>query len=135
VNIPVPPPHAIRSASGFTWLDDDGILVAVSTPQNLHTLENAEENHRINVLLAAGKRRPFLIDMSHVKTMSRDARAFYAGTEPKDAITAVALLTQSAVSKVVANFFLRLTPPALPTRMFTDFAEAKNWLMQFRETP
>lgn len=65
--------------------------------------------------------------------MSREARAYYAGTEPKKYITAVAILTKSSVGKAVANFFLSLTKPSLPTRMFTDFDEARKWLLQFTE--
>jgi len=69
--------------------------------------------------------------MTKVKSMSREARAFYAGPETASVISAIAILTYSAVGKIVANFFLSLSKPILPTRLFTDYDEAQQWLMQF----
>jgi hypothetical protein len=127
-----PPANAISTMSGYTWLDHDGIIIAVSTSHQLHTLEHAIENTKINTRLAGSLQRPFLIDMSKVKSMSREAREYYAGPEPVKSITAVAILINSSVGKAVANFFLLLTKPSLPTRMFTDYEEAKAWLLQYK---
>lgn len=126
------PSFAIATASGFTWLDEDGIIIAVGSDHQLHTLEQAIENTKVNAELAGAKRRPFLIDMNQVKTMSSEARAYYAGPEPTKSVTAVAIVTNSSVGKLVANFFLRLTTPLLPTRLFTDVEEAKKWLLDYR---
>lgn len=128
----VPPSHAIVTSSGHTWLDDDGIIIAVGSDHQLHTLDHAIENTRTNAKLVGSIKRPFLIDMNKVKSMSREAREYYAGPEPKKSITAVAILTSSSVGKAVANFFLLLTKPSVPTRMFTDFDEAKAWLLQYK---
>lgn len=127
------PHHAVSSASGLTWLDDSGIIIAVGRNHAIHTLEHALENQRVNEILANGVRRPFLIDMTDVKSMSHEARAFYAGPEPPKVITAVAILTNSNIGKVVANLFMTLTHPVLPTKMFTSFELAKEWLMQYKE--
>jgi len=129
----IPPSHAEVTSSGYTWLDEDGIIIAVGSNHQLHTLEHAIENTKINAKLAGDVRRPFLIDMNKVKSMSREAREYYAGPEPQKIITAVAILTSSSVGKAVANFFLMLTRPSVPTRMFTGFDEAKAWLLQYKE--
>jgi hypothetical protein len=129
-----PPSHAEITSSGQVWLDEDGIIIAVGSSHQLHTLEHAVENTNVNARLVGNVRRPFLIDMNKVKSMSREAREYYAGPEPKKVITAVAILTNSSVGKAVANFFLLLTKPSVPTRMFTDFDEAKSWLMQYKES-
>ncbi len=126
-----PPANAVSTATGFTWLDSSGIIIAVANEQELHTLKDAEENTRINIQLAQGIRRPFLINMTKLKSMSREARAFYAGPEPAKALLAVAILTTSNIGNLVANFFLRLTRPSVPTRLFTDADEAMEWLSQY----
>lgn len=126
-----PPPHAEVSCSGYTWLDDSGIIIAVGETHSIHTLEHALENHAINFKVAAGIPRPFLIDITKVKAMSREAREFYAGPEPAKFLTAVAIVTRSNIGKIVANFFIGLTKPRLPTRMFTDHAEAMQWLTPY----
>lgn len=127
-----PPDNCLISSSGKTWLSEDGIIIAIADEQEYHTIEQAKENTAINLTVANGKRRPFLIDMSKVKSMSREARVYYAGTEPVKAITAVAILTKSNVGKMVANFFIGLTHQNLPTRMFTDAKEALHWLNDFK---
>jgi hypothetical protein len=127
------PAYAIASSSGHTWLDEDGIIIAIGSNQQIHTLEDAIANTKINAALAGGTRRPFLIEMTKVKTMSSEARAFYAGPEPKKSISAVAMVTRSSVGKAVANFFLLLTTPSIPTRMFTSMDEAKVWLRKYKE--
>ena len=126
------PPQALETSSGFTWLDQDGIIIAVGSSHQIHTLDHAKENTKTNAVLAGGLRRPFLIDMNKVKSMSKEAREYYAGPEPKKSITAVAILTKSSVGKAVANFFLLLTQPTIPTRMFTDFKDAKEWLLKYK---
>ncbi len=133
-DILTPPPNASLSRSGYTWLNEDGIIIALATAHEVHSLEDAIENTRINEALAAGIRRPFLIDLTKVKTMSREARAFYAGPEPQKSITAVALLTGSNIGKMVANFFIGLAKPTLPTRMFTNIEEAYNWAKQHKSS-
>lgn len=126
------PPHAITSSSGVTWLDESGIIIAVGTNHSMHTIEHAQENHKVNMQLAGDIRRPFLIDMTDVKTMSPEARAFYAGPEPPKALTAVAILTTSRIGSVVGNIFLLLTKPTLPTRLFTDYNDAMTWLWKYK---
>jgi hypothetical protein len=128
-----PPPNAIASSSGLTWIDANGVIIAQAYPHELHTLEHALENQRVNEMLAGGIRRPFLIDMTKVKSMSKEARAFYAGPEPAKILKAVALLTKSNFGRLVANFFISLTTPSIPTRMFLSYAEAYEWLAQFND--
>lgn len=130
----VPPKNATNSSTGLTWLDKSGIIIAVANEHELHTLKDAQENHAITMALSHGIRRPFLIDMTKVKSMSREARAFYAGPEPSKALNAVAIVTHSNIGKLVANFFLGLTKPQLPTRLFTNTDSAIKWLLPYVNT-
>lgn len=130
----VVPPHALETSSGFTWLDENGIIMAVGSSHQLHTLAHAIENTEMIAAIAGNVRRPFLIDLTKVKTMSKEAREYYAGPEPKKSITAVAIVTKSSVGKAVANFFLLLTKPSVPTRLFTEHNEAIEWLLRQKES-
>lgn len=126
-----PPANAIRSSTGHTWIDEHGIIIAVADAQDIHTLEHAKESVAAIAALTQGVRRPFLIDMTNVKSMSREARAYHAGPEPAKVINAVAILTGSNIGKMIANFFISLTNPVLPTRMFTGVEDAKQWLLKY----
>jgi hypothetical protein len=70
--------------------------------------------------------------MRGVRSQSRAARDYFAGPEAEKATLAVALLIGSPVSRVLANFFLRLRPQRIPTALFTDEAAAIAWLLEQR---
>ena len=82
--------------------------------------------------LCQGKLHPILIDMRSAKSITREARAFYVGPEII-ATNAIALLVASAVSQIIANFFMRINKPTIPTNMFTSEAAAIEWLKEFLE--
>ncbi len=37
----------------------------------------------------------------------------------------------SPISSMIGNFFIRISKPLVPTKIFTDEAKAKEWLKQF----
>ena len=127
----IPPPNAIHSVAGYTWMDESGIIIAVATPQELHTLEHAQASIAAMAQLAGDRRYPMLVDMSNVRAMSREARTYYAGPEPPKYNSALAMVTSSNFGRMVANFFMSLTTQKVPTRMFGNVADAEEWLMQY----
>jgi hypothetical protein len=76
-----------------------------------------------------GRTLPLLVDMSDVKSMTRDGRAVYAD---EASMLALALVGQSPVVRVIANFALSMNKPGVPTRFFTDRDEAETWLRGFQ---
>lgn len=71
-----------------------------------------------------------LIDMQNITTVHREARVHFAQSSEINGMTGrLALLTQNRVSGLVANFFLKVQRPVVPTRMFTDGDEARTWLL------
>ena len=68
---------------------------------------------------------PMLVDMAKVGSVSREARGVWS--IPCRA-SRIALLGESAVDRVLANFFLGVHVPPCPTRFFTSRSEALNWL-------
>ncbi len=126
------PDSAIESGSSHLWLDEDGILIAVNKPTSLHDLKDALENLGLTKELSQGKPRPLLVDMTGIKSMSREAREEYAKAGVDSIVTAIGLVTRSAMSRIVANFFLSFNRPAVPTRLFNNVETAKKWLMQYR---
>lgn len=94
-----------------------------------------EEARQISGVFArlAPMGRPLFVDLASPKGQSREAREYFA----KDPVhtqyyTAVALMVSNPISRVLTNFFLGMNKPVRPTRLFTDKAEALEWLQQFR---
>lgn len=125
-----PPPHAVITPSGPVWLSEDGIIVTI-TMAHTQTLADAKENIQYNKRVAAGIPRPLLVDMSRVRSMSKDAREEYVKKDDSPLVTAVALVTNSNISRMVGNFFIGLTQSYVPVKLFTEPEKAREWLLQY----
>lgn len=80
--------------------------------------------------VAGEQRRAVLVDMRGVLSETREAREYFASPEVAEKVSAVALVVESPVSRMIANFLIRLTKHYVPTRMFSDSAIAQQWLKQ-----
>lgn len=76
--------------------------------------------------LAGGKRRPVLVDIRQMKSVTREARAVFSNAA--DSFSALALLAGSPRTQLIANFFFSLSRPKVPRQMFTDEEKALAWL-------
>ena len=68
-----------------------------------------------------------------MKSLSREARHYYASDEAAKVARAVALIVGTPVSRVLGNFYLGLSNPHLPTRLFSSEGEALEWLKGYIE--
>ena len=109
-------------------LDGDGVVLATMNDGARFELSDAVEAVAATVEVAGGTRRPILVDMRGVQSESKEARAYVGGSEMTRVATAIALLTSSPVSKMIANFFLRIGHQPVPTRVFDDPSTARSWL-------
>jgi hypothetical protein len=126
--------EAVITRTARIWLGADGLIQAVVLPTGqLHRLEDAQENMAVIAGFAVNKKRPVLIDMRAMSGIEREARAYYASGGGRRVATAVALLIGSPVSRVIANFLIRLHPPPIRIQLFTSAEAAAVWLQQFIE--
>jgi len=129
-----PPAHALiqESATGSLWMED-GIVVSTNNKTDVHTLAEAKEKVLLIRKITGNVRRPLLVDISSVRSISREAREYYASDAGAATITALALLTGSKLSCIIGNFFIGSSKIPVPKKLFTDAAEAKSWLKRFME--
>jgi len=126
----IQPPAGIlveQCSSGPVWLED-GIVITVNSGCERHTLQDAKEGVQIVRRVAGYVRRPLLVDFTRVKSMSREAREYYASEESSCNITALGIVTSSSIGRMVANFFLGINKAPVPTRLFNNPEEARSWL-------
>jgi hypothetical protein len=109
-------------------LDEEGIVLATMKRGARFELVDAQDALAATIEIAAGTRRLILVDIRGVQSESKEARAYFAGPEVAKCATAVALLVESPVSRMIANFFLRIGTQAVPTRVFDDASLARAWL-------
>ena len=88
------------------------------------------KGHIEDSLQAYGRDCWYLSDISLLKSTKRDARDYLA----KNAIAAgAAILTNSPISKIVGNLFLKFNKPDFPSKLFTDKEKALAWLREQRD--
>lgn len=115
------------------WLGEDGIVRIIWIPDAEVTLADAQETMAAYLRVGKGKRRPLLVDTKTMKSFAREARKLYAGEGAAKVACAVAIMVGSPVSRVLGNFYLGLSNPRLPSRLFSLEDEALEWLKGYLE--
>lgn len=113
------------------WLSEEGIIHQVLKRNAEQTVADAQEDMKIYSQLCSSKKRPTLIDISQVRSITREARLFYSRELAVKYNTAMVLVTETKLSRVIANFMLGLTKPAIPIRLFTDKNKGLKWLQRY----
>jgi hypothetical protein len=125
--------EAIVTRVTKVWLGEDGIARIIHVPGAEVTLADAKETMAAYLKLNKGKRRPLLVDTKTMKSLAREARHFYAGEQAAKVASAAAIIIGTPVSRVLGNFYLGLSNPHLPSRLFTSEDEALEWLKGYLE--
>jgi hypothetical protein len=114
------------------WLGDDGIIrFDVKRGLESFDVHDARESIAAQASLCDGRRRPVLIDLGDMQSLSRECRHYYAGPEPAKVQSACAMLVRSPVARAIGNFFMGINKTAVEARLFTSEPEAIAWLKEF----
>lgn len=117
----------------FSWMGEDGIARTKVKKGSEVKLEHARENSVVVNSFYIDRKFPLLIDGRGIKSMEREARAFFTANGRRTNTLAFAIIIDSSVSKVVGNFFLGINKPIVPTKLFLNEETAIEWLEQFKE--
>lgn len=113
-----------QTDAGEMVMKDDGIIRFRVTPGTMVDAAAAEQCVRGAIELAGEKNHLLLVDMRGLSGITQEARKVYNDGPA----TAVALLIESPVSRVIGSFFLGLNKPAYPLKLFTNEDKAIEWL-------
>ncbi len=106
----------------------DGILYATYKAGFNLTLKDVQEIVHERVSLLQGNTVPVLIIDAGVVSMDKAARDYLSSDEGTQGIKAAAIIENSFFSKMLINFFLKLTNPKIKVKAFNDKEEALKWL-------
>ncbi len=122
--------NGLNTRCSKLWLDEEGIVHEQFVPKTGLTIQDAEQSMAIGLELSEDADFSWLVDMTNLKSITKEARAYFGRIENSH-IKAVGLVTNSPVSKVFGNFFLRFNKPILPVRLFSSEIRAHDWLKKF----
>ena len=109
---------------------EEGIIFVKFIDKLDMTLENAKSGVQARLELSEGMSQPVLIDMRGIKSVTKEAREYLA-EEGAKLITAGALIVGSPLNRTLGNIFLWVNKPKVPTKLFTDEGEAREWLKPY----
>ena len=82
-------------------------------------------------LLGEIRPHPTLIRLNRVKSVTREARTFFAESkENMEIASKIAMIAGNPIARLVANFFLGINQPPRPTKLFGDVDAATAWLLE-----
>jgi hypothetical protein len=109
----------------FTMSLVDEWLVRIDwQPGTELTVDDAREVGDALDVVTGGRALPVLSDGRPIRAVSRHARVVFREFQS----SAVATLVDSPLSRTLANFFIALSRPEYPIKLFDDEAAALVWL-------
>jgi hypothetical protein len=112
------------------WMDQEGFLCG-RYADDLHlSYDAAVSVVESRIFFAKGLSYPLLVDMRGIKSTTKEARQYLA-TVGATLVKAGALITGSAINRTLGNIFLTIDKPAVPVKLFTKEASAREWLKQY----
>ena len=126
----------IQTAIAKIWIDEQRIIhIVFENETHPHGLKEAQEIVRVHNELARGVPCGIIADIRNTKIgANRAAREHYVSEEGARLKTGMAMIVSSAVQKMLANIFFRISRPPYPTKMFTDTNDAIVWLHEISST-
>jgi hypothetical protein len=109
----------------------DDILYGVYLPGGVITLEVAKEVVKQRLEYTEGVAYPMLVSGEGLKAVDKEARSYFS-KEGSEGIIAGVLLVNSIYTEFFGNFFLKISKPENPSKLFTDKQEALKWLEQYK---
>ena len=110
---------------------ENNILIAKFNSVATIDIDMAKKMVEERLAFQEGNVYPTLVYLNGVKFASSEARSFMKDKGLKG-LSAGAFIISNPVEKVIMNFLILISPPEIPTRMFTNESEAIKWLEQYK---
>jgi hypothetical protein len=111
------------------WFDNNGILISVSKSPR-RTVENITSNAKMIKEITNNKPVPLLVYLVKSPVPDKQTRELVNKELPK-LYSAMAMVADSALAKLIMNVLFKLKPAPIPMRSFSDYQQAKEWLKHY----
>lgn len=126
---------SVGSASNTDYFAvDPDILLVVPHPGMVDTPELARANVEFQNAYARALGRPCstLVVMTHLLSQDAETRRIYGAMTANGLYFASALVVQNALSRALGSFFIGLSKPPIPIKLFDGVENAIAWLRSVR---
>ena len=94
-------------------------------------LSMAKEIVTARLKFMQSRKLPVIVFDGGVISMSKEARDFFGSPEGNEGLLAGAIIQNKPVSAAINNFFLFVSKPNIPAKIFTNVDSALKWLSKF----
>ncbi|GGC06236.1 DUF7793 family protein [Cellulomonas carbonis] len=108
------------------WLRPDGVVEIAWAPHVPSGLEDARAVITAMSELTGGRAAPLLVHTTDAGPQDRAARMEFIRRQ--EVVAAVALVVGNPLSRMMATFFINVSRPDVPIRLFEDEVAAVAWL-------
>jgi hypothetical protein len=132
--IPIPTDRKVLElTNSFVWLDDDGVMYSVGKPGERKPFDPAEAEAQMKQLreLIGDKKVCMILETNSGSQPPKKEDREWIARELNSITKAMAIIALTPLSRMVANLFFGLKPPAYPARFFGDVGEARKWIKQY----
>ena len=123
---PAPSDEVIQTTTSKTWCGDDGVVRQVLLLGAQVDLECAQRDLRAGAR-CGNESSAILVDLRGLGSVTRQAREHFGRNSPLY-FRAAGLVVGNGFSSVIGNFFVGITNPSLPIRLFHCPEIALRWL-------
>jgi hypothetical protein len=120
--------------TSIIWFDEDGIMYSMpkpgAKPEDLTREQSQKRLDDFKTMVGNKKICMILETNSNSKPPKKEDRDFIA-QQLEDVTKAMALISTSPLSRMIANLFFGLKPPTYPAKFFSNEKEAKEWIKQY----
>jgi hypothetical protein len=81
------------------------------------------------------EKAPMYLTGSGFTNQDNESKAFNASPEVMKHCSAIAFLSPNLAQQLMANFFIKIYKPSVPTKFFTKENQALEWLQNFVSKP
>ena len=109
----------------------DNILIATYKKGNRINLDIAKKIVEDRLKFTGNKSMAVLVYNHGVLSMDKEARDYLSSAAGSQGLKAGAIILDSAFTSMLGNFFLSVSKPVIPAKLFTNVSQAIKWLQKF----
>lgn len=123
----------VESIYAETWLEDGIIYQIIKPSVTIIDITIAKQlvADRIKASNSSSV-RPVLVEISKVKSLTKETKDYYNQEEPYKYISATAMLVDSYVKRLIAQVLTKVNRPPIPLNIFNSKEKALKWLEKYK---
>ncbi|MCP4520849.1 MAG: hypothetical protein GY827_04015 [Cytophagales bacterium] len=95
-------------------------------------LEVAKEVVTTRLQFQQGETYPTIVFGDNILNANKEARDYFV-QKGEEGLSAAAMVVTGVITKMLVNFYLKVSKPNIPTKFFNTEEEALEWIIQFRK--